>query len=256
MQYFNKYNGMSSQSMYSAVANGSVKVGSERYNMLPEAQRTAFEQYKMTKDAPSGIPTVKEEAFNPQSPENTVDFQNIESFIGKMFSGNLREKANEARNDNRVVDLSTKLNAQASDLEKFDLDGIKAGKRLQDDLGNEGFSPAMIRAEVQDYNANRAIERMGKVSEYNRVQGDLQSIKDDIENDLELFKYEDQQAKEKYSMLFSIYESRRGEQRAEAGAAADREFAREEKAEDREYQNQREEFRIENDNILDMMMGE
>lgn len=104
--------------------------------MLSEQQRTAFEAYKRTKDAPTVIPQTKEEAFNPESPENTVDFNNIESFISKMFSSDLRTKLEQARNDDRVVNLSQELNAKAAELEKFDLDGIKASKRLADDLGN------------------------------------------------------------------------------------------------------------------------
>lgn len=238
MQFFKKYNGMSKEDMYSAVKNGEIKVGSDRYNMLSEGQRASFEEYKRLKDSPTWIPETKDEVFDGATPENTVDFSNIETFINKMFSSDLRTKLEEARNDDRVVNLSTQLNAKASEIENFDLEGIKENKRLEKELANAGRTPAMIRAALLDNTANRSIARMSMVSEYNRLQWDLTSIKDDIESDLELFKYEDAQAKEKYSMLFSIYESRRAEG-----------IARADKFEDREYEISKMEFLEKNKQI-------
>lgn len=223
-KFFAKYNGMSNESMYSAVKNGTVKVWSERYNMLSEAQRQSFEQFKAVKDAPQGIPTTKEEVFNPNTPENSVDFSNIEQFANKMFSSDLRQELENMRNDDRVVNLSQELNAKASELEIFDIKGIKENDKLEKEMWDASFTPAYIRAKLRDNTANRAIERMSMVSEYNRVQGDLTSIKDDIESDIKMLEYEDQQAKDKYSFLFSVYESRRSEDMAAKSEQENREF--------------------------------
>ena len=248
-KFFGKYNGMSNEDMYSAVKNGAVTIGSERYNMLSEAQRQSFESYKKVQDAGTMTPTVKEEVFDGTTPENTVDFQTIESFIGNMFSNDLRTKLEEARNDSRVVDLSTQLNQKASELELFDIKNIKAYDKLEKELGNSGYTPAYINARVSDLQADNAIIRMSMVSEYNRVQWDLASIKDDIETDLEMYKLEDAQNKEKYSMLFSIYESRRGERLASEAIESERAYNKELTAEEREYQEQRDEF-LEQNKIL------
>lgn len=252
-KFYAKYNGLSNESMYSAVKSGAIKIWSERYNLLSEAQRQSFEQFKAAKDAPAGIPTTKEEVFNPNTPENSVDFNNIENFANKMFNSDLRKQLDELRNDNRVVSLTQELNAKASELEIFDIEGIRENDNLEDELWNAWFSPAYIRAKLRDNSANRAIERMSKVSEYNRIQWDLQSIRDDIESDIRLFEYEDQQARDKYAFLFNAYESRRGEQRASEALeserefqrgirAEDREFSRQQTEEEREYQAQRDEF--------------
>ena len=245
--FFNKYSWMSTEWLYSAIKGGEVTMYSEKYNLLPESQRQALESYKTVKEAPTGLPTTKEEVFNADSPENSVDFSNIENFMAKMFSSDLKGKMEAMRNDDRVVDLNAKLNEKASELEKFDLEWIKASKKLQDELGNAWMTPAMIRATVADYTANRAIERMGMVSDYNRVQGDLASVKDDMEYDMELFKIEDAEAKAKYGMLFEIYESRRSEWLAEKSKLEDRAFQKELTAEEREYQTQRDEFLALND---------
>lgn len=237
-KFYAKYNGLSNESMYSAVKSGAIKIWSERYNLLSEAQRQSFEQFKAAKDAPAGIPTTKEEVFNPNTPENSVDFNNIENFANKMFNSDLRKQLDELRNDNRVVSLTQELNAKASELEIFDIEGIRENDNLEDELWNAWFSPAYIRAKLRDNSANRAIERMSKVSEYNRVQWDLQSIRDDIESDIRLFEYEDQQARDKYAFLFNAYESRRGEQRASEALESEREFQRGIRAEDREFSRQ------------------
>ena len=248
-KFFSAYNGMSNENMYTAVKNGEITMFSDRYNMLSEWQRQAFEQFKAIKEAPDSVVTEKSQVFNSELPENKVDFNNIETFISKMFSSDLRTQLERARNDPRVTDLTQQLNTKASELEKFDIETIKIRKEIERDAAWSSILPWVARARISDEMASRSLERMSMVSSYNLVQGNLSSIKDDIETDLELFKYEDEQNKEKYQTLFSIYESRRWEQLASEAAESEREFEIAQTQEEREYEAKKLEF-LEQNKIL------
>ena len=234
-KFFWQYNGVSNDTMYAAVKNWDVKVWSDQYNMLSEGQRNAFENFKKIKEAPSNIIITKEDAFNPKSAENSVDFSSIESIMAWLFSNDLRDKMNEQRNDTRVTDLEFKLEDLWADLNDFDIEGVTDIKALKDELWNAWNAPASIRAQVSDYNANRGIERMVKVNEYNRVQGQLSSVEKKLATDLEFYKFEDQQNKEKYQFALNMYESRRAEGIRVEERADDRAFEVEQTEEQRKF---------------------
>ncbi len=211
IDFYSKYNGVSNDKLYASVKTGDITVWDAKYNLLPETQRQSFEAFQRAKDA-GNVPQTKEDLINFDSPQYKVDFTEIETLTSKLFSSDLRTKLEEARNDPRVVDLETQLNWKAVEIEKFDLATMKASRTLKDELGNAGYTPAYISATVRDDEEARRLERMEMMLEYNGIQANLSTIKSDIDSDIELYKYEDQLARDQYKTALEMYETRRSEQ--------------------------------------------
>ena len=231
-----KYSAVSNETLYTSIKKGEVVVWSDKYNLLSPEQRQSFENYKKIEEKQNTIPETKDDLIDFNSPQYSVDFWGVETLISKMFSSDLKEKLTDLRNDDRVVKLETELNAKALEIELFDIKSIKESEKLRDELNNSWFTPAFANATVRDNETDRTIERLALLAEHSAIQGNLSSVKDDLDFDLELFRIEDAQNKEKYSTLLWLYESRRAEGITAGFRAEDRANALSDIASEREFQ--------------------
>ena len=83
-------------------------------------------------------------------------------------------------NDKRITDLNLELNTKLNKLNKFDIEWLTGVKDLENKLWNQWYTPAFISSKLASYKADRALDRMWLVSQYNEILWNLQAVKDDL----------------------------------------------------------------------------
>jgi hypothetical protein len=208
---------MSAKSLVSAVKGGDIQLYSEKYNLLPAQTKTQLEALIKEEDARN----VSEKTdFSKPEFNIDMDFQNI---MQGLFSSNTAQKIEDMRNDNRLVPLTQDFNRKQAEIEKLDIEMIGLERKIMQEQQGR-LSNSSIQAMIRDRNQAYQLDKIEKLSELRIIQGDIASVQADIDRDIRLLQYEDEQNKQKYSFLYEEYKTRRGEALTMQARAEDREF--------------------------------
>lgn len=215
-KFFGTYNGMSNESMLAATKTGELVPWSSQYNLLSESQRQSFESYRAQAESDQIVKTT-----NFSTSEKVLSLDSVLSEVQKLYSSDLRTKSEQLFNSPAIVEVTGKLAAKKAEIEKFDIEMEDVEERMRKELSWN--LPAVINSAVRDEKNALVKDKRLLLAEYNASLGEYQTLKSDATQELEFYKYEDQQNKEIYNTALGLYESRRAEGLASQGAAVQRE---------------------------------
>ena len=202
--FYSKYAGMSNEAMYSAIKNWKVVQGSEQYNLLPESQKIAFEQYRKELEAP----TIKEPT-DFTTPENQIPTYQ-EAGMPVFYGTNSMEQIQAVQNNPQLSQLNREALEIQNQIDRMDRDMINIQERIEKENAGK-ISNSSITKLIRDESRAYQTEKFDLMLEYRLVQGDIASINSEIDREIDLIKYNDEIAREKYQIDLGIYESRRSE---------------------------------------------
>ncbi len=203
IEFVSKYSSMSKEDLYDQVKNGNLVVWSNQYNLLPEEQRKNFENYKIQKDIALSF-----EKTDLTGSNKVLSMDSFLSEIKTIFNSNLRKTANEMLNNNPEINkrrnnaenLENQIYAIDDDLEVIAKDIWKS---------MPGTPQSLVNAEI-------AVKQEALIKKRNSLLRELQietsaiaNIKQDMQYEIELMKYDDAREKENFQIALNMYNNER-----------------------------------------------
>lgn len=214
--FFKKYSWMSNEKMISEVQNWNLVVWSEQYKLLPPEQRASFEQFTAENQAITNVDTEVTQSKFDLDNNKTISLESLVSDMKTLFSNDLRTKYNESLNSDAIRNEAKWLEGLQNDINSIDdeLDRIEEDVKKEFPTLEESKQNSIIR----DRRKNIIREKNTLVNQYNSKLWTYRSLKDDAQNELSFFKWEDAQQKDAYKTALWMYETRRQEMRADEAA--------------------------------------
>lgn len=219
-KFFSKYSGMTNENMLAAIQTWDIVVWSEQYNLLPEAQRSAFEQFQVETEASTITDKTDFTTAN-----KVLSFSDILTWVSSVFSSDLRNTYREMLNTPEIKQLQSDLADKEAEIKKFDIEMEDQELNIREELSWN--LPWAINAAVRDANRDSVKEKRLLLAEYSASLWKYKSLKDNAEQELDFLKYEDAQTKEQYMTALGLFETRRKEVRSDMSEEARAKAAKE-----------------------------
>ncbi len=201
--FVGKFQGASNEKMKSWVESWEIVIGSKQYNMLPEEQRRRFEQFNK-------LNTAKRSNFSNDN-ENVISTEDIGAKIPELTTVDFRKEMNELLNNPELKKSRKELEEKQNEISEID----DALERLEDDLEKE-FSRmprSFILAEKAKRAKNLIRSKNSLINQYNAKLWTYKDMKNDINMELDVLKFEDAQNKAVYQTELERYKTARSEMR-------------------------------------------
>lgn len=208
-QFVNKYAWLSKEQLYTEYENWNIVIWSQQYNLLPAETKNRLEEFKKLQDAINTWDTKKQEERFIIDNEKILSLNDIVSELKELFTSDLRAKSEEILNNPNIVSKRQEIEDKQWEINNIDKSIKDTEKRIRKEFAwsPESFIQAMLWDELDGlYNTREYL-----INDYNSKLSTYQSLKEDAQNELELYKYEDAQNKQIYQTALWLYEQRRQE---------------------------------------------
>lgn len=245
IDFFKTYSWMSNEQMFSETKNWNLVVWSEQYKLLPPEQRANFEQYRTQNQAITNVdPKATQKQFDIDN-NTTLSLQSLVWDMQKLYSNDLKTKYNELLNSDEINNEAKWLENLQNDISSVDAELEK----IEDDVRKEypTLEESKQNAIIRDRRKNIIREKNSLVNQYNSKLWTYRTLKDNAAQELEFFKWEDQQQKAIYDKSLALYTTERD--RMDKWAMID--FEEQSKVRAEERQNSFREKLIEDQRVYD-----
>lgn len=210
-KFYNKYSGLWNDALLQEYKSWNIVPWSEQYNLLPEPQRKAFENYLKIDQARN---IWDEKAYKEQfATDNNkiISLQDIIKEYNTLFSSDYRKKSEELLNSQDIKGKAQELEDAQTEINGLSKSIKSEAKRIRESMkwAPESFIQARIADatdELEESLTNANITYQTKLATY-------QSLRENAKTELEIYKYEDTINRENYKLALNMYETKRQELR-------------------------------------------
>ena len=141
--------------------------------------------------------------------DSTLSFNEILEQVKEVFSSDVREKSEQLMNNEDLKDARNNMTDVKKKISKLD-DKLE---NLEDDLKGSTISSITMRSKLREQRKSLIREKNLLIDEYNAELSTYKLIKDDINDQISIYKEEDAQNRQNYALALNLYQQNRAEMR-------------------------------------------
>lgn len=210
LDFVQKYEAASESQLKDALINKDIVIGSKQYNLLPSETKAKISSL-------NNIITSTQKSDFTIDNNNILSLSNIEQMISGIYSFDLRKKYEEAKNNPALTSARNELEGIQNQISKQDdlIDNI------EDDVKAEmpHATKSMIAAVVAERSKKFVRTKNSLVNQYNAKLATYQDMKSDLDMELKVAQFEDEQNKAKFQTALNIYQNERSRMDAQEAIA-------------------------------------
>ena len=139
--------------------------------------------------------------------DSTLSFNEILEQVKEVFSSDVREKSEQLMNNEDLKDARNNMTDVKKKISKLD-DKLE---NLEDDLKGSTISSITMRSKLREQRKSLIREKNLLIDEYNAELSTYKLIKDDINDQISIYKEEDAQNRQNYALALNLYQQNRAE---------------------------------------------
>ncbi len=199
LDFVQTYQSASNEQLKSALKNKDIVIGSKQYNLLPDSVKAKISAFDTMESS------TKKKDFWPD--EKIISLGSLQEEITKLFSTDLVAKSNELMSNPELNKTREDLEWLQNEISNLD----DERDRLEEDIKEEfpHASQSKLNSIIRERSKNMVREKNGLVNQYNAKLWTYSDMKNDIQSELEMFKFEDQQKKAAFTTALNIYQTDR-----------------------------------------------
>jgi len=204
LDYVQQFETATDAELTDAIDNKDIVIWSRQYNLLPEETRRRVDRLNTLSSS------TKETDFTKDN-ENVLSLTSITDELSQFFSFDLRSRIEEAKNNPELKQTRNQLEWLQNNISDVDA----SLESMEDDLKKE--FPNLPKSALNALLARRSKDlirsKNSLVWQYNSKLATYSDMKQDINTEIEISKFEDSQNKQLFQTALWLYQTRRNELR-------------------------------------------
>ena len=199
--FVSKYGNATQQEINQGLKSGNIIIGSDEFNSLsPQKQN----EIKALNKQQNSVGRTDLSKF-----ESTLSFNDILTQVQEVFSSDVREKSEQLMNNPELSEARWKMSDVKKKISSID-DKLE---NLEDDLKGSTISRITMNSKLREQRKSLLREKNLLIDEYNAELSTYKLIKDDISDQIWIYKEEDAQNRQNYMLALNLYQQNRAEMR-------------------------------------------